>query len=249
LARGVRGIDVDSQDEVMAEITPRWEWRTFGRSFGVADKRIDAMDSTGVQESEELYVLAPGGDIVKLRAGLLDIKTLRGSERGLELWFPILKAEFPLSADDVRAAFSALRLAEPENAPNGGSIEDFLGSLVTPDSGVIAVPLKKRRVRYTIGGCTAERSEVGFGGTLTSTIAIEDPDADKVIAAVRSIAYAGRAATGNGGRQSTSKTASRASGVPRSSGRYDARVASSSASLRGGSTAPSRAATSPASAT
>jgi exopolyphosphatase/guanosine-5'-triphosphate,3'-diphosphate pyrophosphatase len=171
----------------MAEITPRWEWRTFGRSFGVADERIDAMDPTGVQESEELYVVAPGGDIVKLRAGLLDIKTLRESVRGLEQWFPILKAEFPLTADDVSAAFRALGRPEPENAPDGASLEDLLAILVEPDSDVIAVRVKKRRVRYTIGGCTAERTEVEFDGTATSTIAIEDPDPDKVIAAVRSI--------------------------------------------------------------
>ncbi len=61
----------------MEKITPRWEWRTFGSSFGVADERIDALESTGVQESEEMYIIAPGAEIVKLRAGLLDIKTLR----------------------------------------------------------------------------------------------------------------------------------------------------------------------------
>ena len=61
----------------MEKITPRWEWRTFGSSFGVAEERIDALESTGVQESEETYIIAPGAEIVKLRAALLDIKTLR----------------------------------------------------------------------------------------------------------------------------------------------------------------------------
>ena len=36
---------------------------------------------------------------MKLRAGLLDIKTLRATDpNGLEQWFPVLKAEFPLSS-------------------------------------------------------------------------------------------------------------------------------------------------------
>jgi exopolyphosphatase / guanosine-5'-triphosphate,3'-diphosphate pyrophosphatase len=172
----------------MSEIVPRWEWRTFGDSFGVADERIDALDSTGVQESEELYVLAPGGDIVKLRAGLLDIKTLRATDpAGLEQWFPVLKADFPLSADDVAAACAALRQPPPDPPVDGASLEDLLAILVTPGSGATAVPVKKRRVRYTIGGCVAERSEVEVDGKKTKTIAIEDPDPAKVVAAVRDI--------------------------------------------------------------
>ncbi len=172
----------------MEEITPRWEWRTFGTSFGVADERIDALESTGVQESDELYILAPGADIVKLRGGLMDVKSLRAVDAaGLEQWIPVLKAEFPLSAEAVTATFAALRRPPPDDPPDGASLEDLLALLVTPDSGVTPIPVHKRRVRYTIGGCTAERSEVDVEGRKTMTIAIEDPDPAKVIAAVRDI--------------------------------------------------------------
>ena len=172
----------------MEQITPRWEWRTFGSSFGVADERIDALEQTGVQESDELYVLAPGGDIVKLRAGLMDIKSLRAVDAaGLEQWIPVMKAEFPLSREAVQATFTALRRPAPQDPKEETSLEDLLASLVTPDSGVMPVPVHKRRVRYTIGGCTAERSQVDVEGRRINTIAIEDPDPDKVIAAVREI--------------------------------------------------------------
>ncbi len=172
----------------MEKITPRWEWRTFGSSFGVADERIDALESTGVQESEETYIIAPGAEIVKLRAALLDIKTLRATDpNGLEQWFPVLKAEFPLSADDVAAAASALRQPTPDAPDGAATLEDLLTILGAPDSGVKAVAVKKRRVRYTIGGCTAERSDVEADGHQIRTIAIEDPDPDKVITAVRDI--------------------------------------------------------------
>ncbi len=171
----------------MAEIVPRWEWRTFGDSFGVADERIDALTSTGVVETEETYILAPGSDIVKLRFALLDIKTLREvNPDGLEQWFPVLKAEFPLSADDVAAAATALRQPAPA-ADGAATLEELLTLMGAPDSGVVATPVKKRRDRYTIGGCTAERSEVEIGGRRTRTIAIEDPDPVKVITAVRDI--------------------------------------------------------------
>jgi exopolyphosphatase / guanosine-5'-triphosphate,3'-diphosphate pyrophosphatase len=172
----------------MEAITPRWEWRTFGSSFGEADTRIDAMEATGVQESDELYVLAPGADIVKLRGGLMDVKSLRAVDAaGLEQWIPIMKAEFPLSAEAVTDTFAALRRPPPDSPQDGTSLEDLLAILVTPDSGVRPIPVHKRRVRYTIGGCTAERSEVDVEGRKTMTIAIEDPDPEKVITAVRDI--------------------------------------------------------------
>ena len=41
----------------MPAIVPRWEWRTFGTHFGVAEERFAALDSTGVQESDETYLL------------------------------------------------------------------------------------------------------------------------------------------------------------------------------------------------
>jgi exopolyphosphatase/guanosine-5'-triphosphate,3'-diphosphate pyrophosphatase len=177
-----------SEEQPMATIVPRWEWRTFGDSFGVADERIDALESTGVVETEETYILAPGSDIVKLRFSLLDIKTLREvNPDGLEQWFPVLKAEFPLSPDDVAAAATALRQPAPTVSAEVATLEDLLAALGSPASGVVATTVKKRRVRYTIGGCTAERSDVEIGGKPARTIAIEDPDPEKVITAVRDI--------------------------------------------------------------
>jgi exopolyphosphatase / guanosine-5'-triphosphate,3'-diphosphate pyrophosphatase len=77
-------------------IVPRWEWRTFGRDFGQAEDTIEAMEPSGVAESDELYVLSPDGENVKVRDGLLDIKALREADRaGLQRWEPVLKAEFP----------------------------------------------------------------------------------------------------------------------------------------------------------
>jgi exopolyphosphatase/guanosine-5'-triphosphate,3'-diphosphate pyrophosphatase len=173
----------------MAEITPRWEWRTFGTTFGVADERIDKLEASPVHVSEEVYYLAPGGDIVKVRDGLLDIKTLQAvhSDGGLEQWIPVLKAEFPLTGEVLAAACAALRRPPPDGPIAVANVEELTAALATADSGVLAVPITKRRYRYTIGGCIAERSEVEVGGRKRRTIAIEDPDPDKVIAAVRDL--------------------------------------------------------------
>jgi len=53
------------------------------------------------------------------------------------------------------------------------------------------VNVHKRRVRYTVGGCTAEVSDVVADGRPTRTVAIESEDADAVIAAVRSVGLGG----------------------------------------------------------
>ena len=63
------------------------------------------------------------------------------------------------------------------------------------------------------------------------------------MAAAASTPYGGRAARGSGGLSSTCRTASRASGVPRSSGRYAASTSASAASVVGGSSTPIRAPT------
>ena len=42
----------------MAEIVPRWEWRTFGDEFGAAEERFAALEPERIQESDELYLLS-----------------------------------------------------------------------------------------------------------------------------------------------------------------------------------------------
>ena len=55
----------------MAEIVPRWEWRTFGEDFGAAEEAFAALDPERVEESDELYLLAEESDAsVKVRDAL-----------------------------------------------------------------------------------------------------------------------------------------------------------------------------------
>jgi hypothetical protein len=87
----------------------RWEWRTFGQRFGEADARFAALTSSGTTDSDETYFLAPGGDNVKVRDALMDVKVLQAvNADGLEQWAPVMKAGFPLSATDAARVFEAL---------------------------------------------------------------------------------------------------------------------------------------------
>jgi exopolyphosphatase/guanosine-5'-triphosphate,3'-diphosphate pyrophosphatase len=172
----------------VATIIPRWEWRTFGHRFGAADVVFRALTPTAIQESDEVYLLSGAGDNVKVRDDLMDIKVLKEvNADGLEQWTPVMKVGFPLTQTDVRRVFEALRRPSPGLARESYTLEQFTKELVAGADGLRMVPVHKRRVRYTIGGCTSEVSDVTSDGKEIRTIAIESEDAAAVIAAVRSV--------------------------------------------------------------
>ena len=113
----------------MTEIFPRWEWRTFAGAVPRADAVFDAMAPASVEESDEIYLLAPGGDNVKVRDGLMDIKVLRETDAaGLQRWEPILKVPFPLDAEAARTVFQGLRRPPPAIPPDGLTLRRGHGS-------------------------------------------------------------------------------------------------------------------------
>lgn len=176
----------------MSVIIPRWEFRTFGERFGAAEEAFAAMMPGAVQETDELYLLAEGDgpttDVVKIRFDLMDVKALREvSPDGLERWEPVAKVAFPLAAADVAIVTQALRLSSTPSGDAAASLEAFLAEVVRPEGAVRAVQVHKRRVRYFVGGCTSEVSDVTADARPTRTIAIEAEDPAAVIAAVRSV--------------------------------------------------------------
>ncbi len=176
----------------MTEITPRWEWRTFGRHFGEAERRLAALAPEGVQESDEVYLLSGNGGNIKVRSALMDIKVLRQvNAEGLEQWTPVMKAAFPLSAAAVASVLESLGLPVPALSREPSSFDALVAEFAGPDTGIRVVNVHKRRTRYTVGGCMAELSEVVANGKPTRTIAVESPDATAVIQAVRDLGLGG----------------------------------------------------------
>jgi exopolyphosphatase/guanosine-5'-triphosphate,3'-diphosphate pyrophosphatase len=176
----------------MPGIVPRWEWRTFGSRFGIAEARFAELTPTGVQDSDEVYLVGGAGDNVKIRDDLMDIKVLREVDAdGLERWEPVMKAAFPLSPADVVRTFESLRLDPPDLAREAYTLRQFIDELVVPSGMLRAVHVHKRRVRYRVGGCTSEVSEVVVDGIADRTIAIESEDAAAVVNAVASVALDG----------------------------------------------------------
>ena len=176
----------------MAEIKPRWEWRTFGTRFARAEAVFAGLETKGVQETDEVYLLTEKGSNVKIRAGLLDIKVLQQvNEADLEQWMPVLKEGFPASAATVRDVFRAMQVTPPDLTREEYTFEQFLGELIEPTKAVRAARVHKRRVRYVVGGCTSELSDVAVDGSKTRTIAVETEDAAAVVSAVEALGLSG----------------------------------------------------------
>jgi len=180
----------------MPGIIPRWEWRTFGSRFGLAEDRFGALTPGAVQESDEVYLLGGSGDNVKIRADLMDIKVLRETDGdGLERWEPVMKAGFPLPAADVRRVFDALHLETPRLDRDAYTLDQFIAEPMAATGKLHASQVHKRRVRYTVDGCTSEVTDVVADGRATRTIAIESEDAKAVVRAVAAMGLDGYANT------------------------------------------------------
>lgn len=167
----------------MDEIIPRWEWRTFARTI---ETRIDltAFPRTRHVESSETYLASDfSEDNTKIREGKIDIKALQQvNDDGLEQWKPVVKASFPLSADQLAAVYRALKLDVPPGAD--GCDLDALLQMIDKDTRTCAVFVDKVRDQYDVDGCVIEASDVTFDGQTFRTVAAEGTDAVKVRGAV-----------------------------------------------------------------
>ncbi len=160
----------------MAVIVPRWEWRTWG-SFASAESVLASSPSNGAEESDELYLLSDGGDNVKVRAELMDIKALLEIDpHGLQQWRPALKVAFPLSVADVLTTFEALRLTRPELRRESYSQVELLDAIAEAPGVVRLVSVHKRRDRHELDGCMVEVTGIDVGDRHTRTLAIEAAD-------------------------------------------------------------------------
>jgi exopolyphosphatase / guanosine-5'-triphosphate,3'-diphosphate pyrophosphatase len=174
----------------MAEIIPRWEWRTFGKvGFGESEDLIRARSQAQVRKSGEVYILSTQSmKNTKVRDDLMDIKTLKAvNADGLEQWNPILKAAFPLAPDVLPGIFAALGVPLPPLRRDSYTLQQYLDELIRPRSELRVVSVIKERHGFTIDGCIVEIAEVAFDGMPFRTVAVEQEDPQLVIGTVRAL--------------------------------------------------------------
>jgi exopolyphosphatase / guanosine-5'-triphosphate,3'-diphosphate pyrophosphatase len=169
----------------------RWEWRTFGAGAEAGAGGFAGRTPTGEADSDERYLLSPGGTTVKIRGGLIDVKALLDRDpNGLQQWRPVLKVPFPVPASTIEEVWRGLGRPLPPLARGAYSEAELESELTGPGTGVRMVDVHKHRVRYEIEGCTSELTDVVADGRRTRTIAVEAEDGEAVAMAVRSLGLA-----------------------------------------------------------
>jgi exopolyphosphatase/guanosine-5'-triphosphate,3'-diphosphate pyrophosphatase len=178
----------------LADVVPRWEWRTFGERFGAAEEKLTARGPDSVKESEETYLLSLESDAsVKVRDGSMDVKRLEQVDAdGLEQWRPVMKAEFPLAARDVSSLLAALGVEAGRLARETYTLDQLVDEVVEPNDVLRAVEAHTHRDPSSPGGCMAELTDVRVGSRSTRTIAIESTDPALVVATRRELGLESR---------------------------------------------------------
>ena len=168
----------------MAEIKPRYEFRIWGQNLAELRQRLEQLAAPSRTEtSEEIYLIPAVTDKcnAKIRNDLMDIKILVATERGLEQWRPVLKAEFPLDRSLIAAqVFSALELAPPQMSREQYAMNEFLDEVINAEPKIAVVTVSKSRVRLALGECQAEFATTTIGDQARDTVAVESTDPDAV---------------------------------------------------------------------
>ncbi len=161
----------------MDKIVGRWEWRTFGDTFGIAEEKF-TMPSAKNRVSSEVYILsARSSTNTKIRDMLLDIKSLvQVDENRVEQWYPLMKTGFPIAPDKVRETINAWKIDVRQSAITTYSHVDFLNILVRNQPELKMVHVYKERHGYTINNCIVETANLKFEKHPIRTVAVEHDD-------------------------------------------------------------------------
>jgi exopolyphosphatase/guanosine-5'-triphosphate,3'-diphosphate pyrophosphatase len=101
-----------------------------------------------------------------------------------------MKQAFPMISVDVRRVFDAMETPTPTLKRDMYSLDEFVDELIEPST-VRSVNVHKHRVRYMVGGCMAELTDVVVDGGHTRTIAVESENPAGVAAAVHGLGLDG----------------------------------------------------------
>ena len=174
---------------------PRYEFRVWAASLVEVRRRLEKLSGPQPAEpSRETYIVSDATDDTntKIRAGVIDIKVLLGTDLNLEQWSPYLKAAFPIdTALIAEKIFPALRVDPPPLRQRVFTAEVFVDTVVKPHPRLAAVELGKARRRYVLGGCAVEFVEVEIDGSMLLSVAVESTSSRAVLDVVGELAIGG----------------------------------------------------------
>lgn len=183
-----------SADEA-ARVLPRAEFRVFGQDILESVKARMWNGRTVLLQARkmppEIYFVSRFTDAanVKVRGGLLDVKTKAGeTPEGYEIFQPRGKFQFPVRREQLATILSYLAVVIALDR-DSYSIEDFVAMARRhPDLAVVTV--EKMRHGFTIDGVVCEHAEVLFNGAKLESACVESEDHAAMRAVVEGLGIA-----------------------------------------------------------
>ncbi|MGB3006752.1 MAG: hypothetical protein WBC06_09595 [Chitinophagaceae bacterium] len=177
---------------------PRFEFRTFGQNFDTAAKRMARLsmpipEKVWDRQSDEIYILSKTNDInnTKIRDGKMDIKTYVQTVDGLEQWNPLMKGEFPISAEVLKnEVFPAFQVAMPEFNNDIYTYDEFI-EMINQHPDLQAVRVHKQRFGYMVNNTICETGSVLINGAKVETINSESTEVEDIKKTIKDVGLEG----------------------------------------------------------
>ncbi len=175
----------------MAELQPRYEYRVWADSLDDVRNNLQRLAAPlRTETSEETYLISAITDKcnAKIRSGRINLKALLATEQKLELWKPVLDAEFPLDSSVItRQIFPCLELRAPDLLRPRYSMDQFLSEVIRAQPQIAMVTILKRRARFLLDECLAEFTSVSIGKVACDTVAVESIEPGSVLRLIRQL--------------------------------------------------------------
>jgi len=166
---------------------PRFEFRTFGRDFDdaaflMSRLSVPVPEKVWERTSEEYYIVSKTNDInnTKIRDGKMDIKTFVQEVDGLEQWNPLMKAEFPISAEILKnEVYPAFMVDVPDFEKDTYSYDEFM-EMIKNHPDLQAVKVEKQRFGYMVNDTICEVANVWINGAMVITVNSESTEVEDI---------------------------------------------------------------------
>ncbi len=166
----------------------RFEFRQFGKDLSAVKQAFAALGPGKEHPARSETYIVTRLNIeanVKIRAGRLEVKGLRGRLQMLEQWTRVLNSEFPIPVEEVENVVIPALGLDLELGRGGALTERALLALVSGQPALAVVEVDKKRTLFDLGDCEAEFCELQIGDDRMHTISVEATDADVARAVLR----------------------------------------------------------------
>jgi len=177
---------------------PRFEFRTFGRSFEdtaylMSRLSVPVPEKVWERTSKEIYIISRTNDVnnTKIRDGKMDIKTFVQEVDGLEQWNPLMKGEFPMKSEMLeKEVFSAFKVEMPELGKEEYTLDEFL-EIVKNHPDLQAVSIEKERFGFMVNDTICEFANVWINGAMVVTVNSESTELDDIKKTIKDLGLEG----------------------------------------------------------